>query len=52
MRVRNVHYNLEHGFVHNWLVAGPQAVDVELRQYTGENIPQQIFQHYHDLYLA
>jgi hypothetical protein len=49
MRVRNVHYNLEHGFVHNWLVAGPQAVDVELHQYTGENIPQQIFQHYHDL---
>ena len=47
MRVHNVHYNLEHGFVHNWLVAGPQAIAVDLSHFAGENIRQQIVQHYH-----
>ncbi len=29
MRSRPVHYNLEHGFVNNWLVAGPQIIPTE-----------------------
>jgi hypothetical protein len=48
MRVRNVHYYLEHGFVHNWLVAGPQAIAVETSQLTGENVLQQIVQKHHE----
>jgi len=47
MRVRNVHYNLEHGFIHNWLTAGPQAIPVELSQYSGEDIHQQIARHFY-----
>jgi hypothetical protein len=46
MRSRHVHYILEHGFVHNWLVAGPQIIPIDLKQFHGDNIRQQIAQHY------
>lgn len=46
MRVRNVHYSLEHGFVHNWLVAGPQSIALEPSQYTGDASKQEIIQRY------
>lgn len=42
MRYRYVHYNLEHGYVHNWLVAGPQEIPIHLEQYKVENIQQQV----------
>lgn len=48
MRSRNVHYNLEHGFIHNWLVAGPQAIAVDPGRFKGDNIRQQIAQHYYE----
>jgi len=48
MRIRNVHYNLEHGFIHNWLVAGPQAIAVDPGQFKRDNIHQQIAQHYYE----
>ena len=41
MRARNVHYNLEHGFVHNWLVAAP-GDRRRTSPFKGENIHQQI----------
>jgi hypothetical protein len=48
MRPHHVHYQLDHGFIQNWLVAGPQTIPVEIDQYHGENIKQQIFQKYYD----
>ena len=48
MRPRHVHYDLEHGFIHNWLVAGPLASPVEMQQFQGENIRQQIARHYYE----
>jgi len=48
MRSRSIHYNLEHGFVHNWLAAGPQAIPVELEQFQGDNIRQLIAQRYYE----
>src|SRR5262245_56070521 len=47
MRSRNVHYKLEHGFIHNWLVAGPQAIALELSGFKGGDIRQQIAQQYY-----
>ena len=48
MRVRNVHYNLEHGFIHNWLAAGPQAIAVDSAQFKGDNLRQQIAGHFYE----
>ena len=49
MRLRNVvHYDLEQGFIHNWLVGGPQKIPVELAQFPGDNIQEQIAQHYYE----
>lgn len=48
IRARNVHFNLEQGFVHHWLTAGPQAIAVQLSRFKGENIRQQITQHYYE----
>ncbi len=48
MRHRHVYYNLEQGFIHHWLVAGPQAIPVEIEQFHGENYRQQIYQHFHE----
>lgn len=48
MRYRYVNYNLEHGFIHNWLVAGPQIIPVNLDQFQGDNIRGQVAQHYYE----
>ncbi len=48
MRARNIHYNLEHGFIHNWLVAGPQAIAIEYGQFKREDILPQIAQHFYE----
>jgi len=48
MPSRLVHYNLKHGFIDNWLVAGPQTISIDLAQFKGENIRQQIAQHYYE----
>ena len=48
MRVRNVHYNLEHGFIHNWLAAGPQAIADNSAQFKGDNLRQQIAGHFYE----
>ena len=48
MHSRYVNYNLENGFIHSWLVAGPQTVPIELDQFHGDNIREQIAQHYYD----
>ncbi len=49
MHIRNVHFNLEQGFIHNWLVAGPQAIAIEAAQFKGEDIQQQIAGHYYEV---
>ncbi len=42
-------YSLENGFIHNWLVAGPQTILVaDLDRYTGGNYKLQIAQHYYE----
>jgi hypothetical protein len=46
MHYRYVHYNLENGFIHNWLVAGPQTIPVELELFTDDNIRKQVAQHF------
>jgi len=48
MRYRSVHYDLEHGFINNWLVAGPQEIPVELEHFHGGDIQQKIAQHYYE----
>jgi hypothetical protein len=48
MRHRHVYYNLEHGYIHNWLVAGPQAIPVAIEQIQGEDYQQKIFQRFHE----
>jgi hypothetical protein len=48
MRHRYVHYNLEQGFIHNWLVAGPQVIPIGLEQFPGDNFRQQIAKHYYE----
>ena len=48
MRRRYVNYDLEHGYIDNWLVAGPQAIPVDLNQFHGEHIKEQIIQRYYE----
>ncbi len=41
-------YPLHQGYIHNWLVAGPQAIYVEdLERFTGPEYKLQIARHYH-----
>ena len=47
MRRRYVNYNLENGFIDNWLVAGPQEIPVELDQLQGENFKSKLVQEYY-----
>jgi hypothetical protein len=48
MRRKYLHYPLVDGYVHNWLVAGPQAIEVqELEIFTGPQYKLQIAQHYY-----
>jgi len=48
MRHRYLNFDLEKGFINNWLVAGPQAIPVDLNQYHGEHIKEQIIQRYYE----
>jgi hypothetical protein len=49
MPVHYVRYELENGYIHNWLVAGPQAIPVlDLERYQGNDWKLQIAQHYYD----
>lgn len=48
MRNRYVNYNLEHGYIHNWLAAGPQRIQVDFDQFNGEDIRTEITQHYYE----
>ena len=48
MRPRSVYYDLEQGFIHNWLVAGPQSIAIELEQFPGDRIKEQIAQRYYE----
>ncbi len=47
MRPRYVQYELEHGFINNWLVAGPQTIPVKLEQFQGDNFRQQVAKRYY-----
>jgi hypothetical protein len=43
-----LHYPLMDGYIHNWLVAGPQAIEVtELERFTGPQYKLHIAQHYY-----
>ena len=49
MTVYYVNYDLCSGYVHNWLVAGPQAVRIpDLQQYGGSDFREQIARQYRD----
>ncbi len=46
MRYRHVNYNLEHGYIHNWLVAGPQRIPFDVDNFQGEDLRKQIAQYF------
>ena len=49
MSMSYVRYDLHDGYVHNWLVAGPQAIPVgDLDRYTGADFRLQIAQQYYE----
>ena len=49
MPIHYVRYEIENGFIHNWLVAGPQAIPVvDLERYQGADFKSQIARHYHE----
>lgn len=49
MSIYYVHYELQNGFVHNWIAGGPQAIQVSgLERFTGEDIKLQIAHHYYE----
>ena len=49
MPVHFVRYELTYGFIHNWLVAGPQAIPVhDLERYQGDDWKLQIARHYYE----
>jgi hypothetical protein len=48
MSVYYAAYHLQNGYVHNWIVAGPQAIPVaDLERFTGEDFKFQIARHHH-----
>jgi hypothetical protein len=48
MSVYHAPYNLQKGYVHNWIVAGPQAIPVvDLDRFAGEDYRLQIARHYY-----
>ncbi len=48
--IAHVQYQLQDGFVHDWLVAGPQAIAVtNLEEYPGENFKTQIARAYYQI---
>ena len=48
MRTRSVYYDFEHGFIHNWLVAGPQRTSIDGGQFQGEDFRQQVAKQYYE----
>jgi hypothetical protein len=49
MPVHYVRYELENGYIHNWLLAGPQAIPVlDLERYQGNDWKLQIARHYYE----
>lgn len=49
MNVHYARYELEQGFIHNWIVAGPQAIPVQdLERYHGDDWKLQIARHYYE----
>jgi len=48
MPISYVYYDLQDGFVHHWLVAGPQAIPVDLERFSGEDFKRQVALHYYD----
>jgi hypothetical protein len=49
MPVSYLEYQLQNGYIHNWLVAGPHASPItDLDRFTGADYKRQIAQHYHE----
>jgi hypothetical protein len=49
MSIHYARYELEKGYIHNWLVAGPQAIPVlDLERYQGADFKSQIARHYNE----
>ncbi len=49
MPIHYARYELADGYVHNWLVAGPQAIPVrDLERFQGEDWKLQVVRHYHE----
>ena len=49
MQTHYAEYKLQDGYVHNWLVAGPLAVEVEeLERFKGDDFKLQIAHHHYD----
>jgi hypothetical protein len=47
MMLKHIEYQLQSGYIHNWLVAGPQATFVpDLDRFDGEDFKLQIARHY------
>ncbi|MBM3135367.1 MAG: hypothetical protein FJZ89_08850 [Chloroflexi bacterium] len=49
MRIYYARYELANGYIHNWLVAGPQAISVpDLERFQGQDWKLQIARHYYE----
>ena len=49
MSISYLEYQLQNGYIHTWLVAGPQAIFVpDLDRFEGEDFKLQIARHYHE----
>ena len=50
MKIGTLEYPLVNGYIHNWIVAGPQAVEVkDLERFTGPDWKMQIVKHYYQV---
>ncbi len=47
MRRRTLNYNLENGYIDNWLAAGPQEIHINLNKFPGGNTRSAIVQKYY-----
>ncbi len=48
MPVYYARYELENSYIHNWVVAGPQAIPPDLGRYQGKDWKVQIARHYYE----
>ena len=49
MPVYHARYEIENGYIHNWLVAGPQAIPVpDLDRFQGDDWKMQVARHHHE----